>query len=78
MMKQQLKEVTKDEFALDAIEIIAAPPPPKKKPLYPFAMIWAVHIFLPVDGLVTLRGCPLKWLCRYAAREIWFLHFNAF
>ena len=25
-MKQQIKEVMKDEFALDAIEIVAAPP----------------------------------------------------
>lgn len=30
MMKQQIKEVMKDEFALDAIEIVAAPPKKKR------------------------------------------------
>lgn len=29
-MKQQIKEVMKDEFALDAIEIVAAPPKKKR------------------------------------------------
>lgn len=74
-MKQQIKEVMKDEFALDAIEIVAAPP---KKNAISVCYDMGCAYFLPVDGLVSLRGCPLKCLCRYGAREIWFLHFNAF
>lgn len=49
--KQQLQEVMKDEFALDAIEILAAPP--KKKTVYPFAMIWAVHLFFQLMALLV-------------------------